>query len=200
MGGAGDGVIEPSPEVRHNISFVTSARASAGSEVCTLAVPSFESHGGHAFLPLWFPKPSSPHVALPSACGGRLYGSDAPSVLELRGGPSREAALAAAVYFTALLFTPERTDLVSFGFLCDEAAGGGELAGFVASSPPPPGALARRCATLLDAEQLGGPGPFWVEVAGLGDAPVARLARDGAAQVFPKLDLRVALQGTAAEP
>jgi len=155
-----------------------------GSGVCTLAVPSFESHGGHAFLPLWFPEPASPHVALPSACGGRLYGSDAPRVLELRGGPSREAALAAAVNFTALLFTPERTDLVSFGFLRDEAAGGGELAGFVASSPPPPGALARRCATLLDAEQLGGTGPFWVEVAGLGDALVARLARLAAARAL----------------
>jgi hypothetical protein len=184
VGGTVGGVIGPSPGARRDISSVPGARASAGSEVCTLAVSSFESHGGHAFLPLWFPEPSSPHVALPSVCGGRLYGSDAPSVLALHGGPSREAALAAAVNFTALLFTPERTDLVSFGFLRDEAAGGGELAGFVASSPPPPGALARRCATLRDAAQLGGPGPFWVEVAGLGDALVARLARLAAARAL----------------
>ena len=199
VGGTVGGVIGSSPGAGRDISSVPGARASAGSEVCTLAVSSFESHGGHAFLPLWFPEPSSPHVALPSVCGGRLYGSGAPSVLALHGGPSREAALAAAVNFTALLFTPERTDLVSFGFLRDEAAGGGELAGFVASSPPPPGALARRCATLRDAAQLGGPGPFWVEVACLGDAPVARLARLAAARAlsFVEPSSNFALLGAA---
>ena len=59
---------------------------------CSLAVARFEAHGGHAYLPLWYPSPSAPHVALPDASGCRLYGSDDAAVLALRGGPSREAA------------------------------------------------------------------------------------------------------------
>ena len=156
----------------------------SGDAACALEIARFEAHGGHAYMPIWYATPGAPHVALPSACGRVLYGSDGAAVLGLRGGASREAALAASVNLTAALFTAERSDLVSFGFLRDDDAGGGEVAGFVASTPAPPGAEARRCATLADASRLGGSGTLWVAVTGLGSAPVARLARLVAARTL----------------
>ena len=156
----------------------------SGGAASTLELARFEAHGGHAFVPVWYATPGAPYVALPSACGRVLYGSDSAAVLGLHGGSSREAASAAAVNYTAALFTAERTDLVCFGLFRDDGAGGGEVAGFVASSPAPPGAEARRCATLADARRLGGSGTFWVAVAGLAEAPVARLARLVAARTL----------------
>ena len=149
----------------------------SGDAASTLELARFEAHGGHAYVPVWYATPGAPYVALPSACGRLLYGSDSAVVLGLRGGASREAALAAAVNYTSALFTAERNDLVCFGLFRDDEAGGGEVAGFVASHPAPHGAEARRCATLADARRLGGSGTLWVAVAGLGGAPIARLAR-----------------------
>ena len=149
---------------------------------CSLAVARFEAHGGHAYLPLWYPSPSAPHVALPDASGCRLYGNDDADVLALRGGPSREAALAHAVGATASLFGGERTDLVCFGFFRDAVGGDGEVAGFVASQPPPTGAAASRYATLRAAAACGARGPRWIPVSALSSTPLGRLARLAAAR------------------
>ena len=148
----------------------------------SLAVARFEAHGGHAYLPLWYPSPSAPHVAVPDASGCRMYGSDDAAVLALRGGPSREAALAHAVGATASLFGGERTDLVCFGFFRDAVGGNGEVAGFVASQPPPTGATASRYATLRAAAACGARGPLWIPVSALSSTPLGRLARLAAAR------------------
>ena len=41
----------------------------------TLLVSNFESFGGHAYLPIWYPSPSTPYLAVPDGSGERLYGS-----------------------------------------------------------------------------------------------------------------------------
>lgn len=157
--------------------------AYASAAPSALAVARFEAHGGHAFAPIWYPSPSAPHVALPDASGRALYGSDDAAVLALRGGASREAALASAGASTAALFGEERADLVCFGFFRDADAGGGEVAGFVASQPPPSDAPARRYATLREAAASGARGPLWLPVSALRDTPLARLTRLVAARV-----------------
>ena len=145
-------------------------------------VASCEAVGGVAYLPIWFSSPSEPHLLLPDASGTRVFGNVSLGVASLQGGQAREAALEMAAQLTVGLFTAARTDLVSFGFFTDSARAGGQVAGFVASSPPPPGAVASRFASLERASAAGGDGHIWVAIRALAPHPVGRLALLAAAR------------------
>ena len=145
-------------------------------------VESFEAVGGVAYLPIWFPSPAEPHVLLPDASGARILGSVSPGVASLRGGQAREAALELAAQLTTGLFTLGRRDLVPFGFFTDSARAGGQVAGFVASSPPPPRAEATRYASLEHALADKATGHIWVATRALAARPVGRLALLSAAR------------------
>ena len=157
------------------------AQASLGAPHA-VDVASYEAVGGAAFAPIWFATPSEPHLLLPDASGTRIFGNVSCGVASLRGGQAREAALGLAKQLTNVLFTSARTDLVPFGFFTDAACAGGQVAGFVASSPPPPGAEASRFATLERARAAGADGHIWVATRALASHAVGRIALLAAAR------------------
>ena len=151
------------------------AQASRGSPHA-VDVASCEAVGGVAYLPVWFPNPSEPHVLLPDASGTHIFGNVSLGVASLRGGQARESALELAAQLTVGLFTSARSDLVPFGFFTDAARADGQVAGFVASTPPPPRAEASRYASLEQARADGSDGHIWVATRALAPHPVGRLA------------------------
>ena len=157
------------------------AQASRGAPHA-VDVASFEAVGGAAYVPIWFPTPSEPHLLLPDASGTRIFGNVSLGVASLQGGHAREAALGLAEQLTIGLFSSARTDLVPFGFFTDAACAGGQVAGFVASSPPPPGAEAARFSTLERARAAGVDGHIWVAIRALAPHAVGRIAQLAAAR------------------